>query len=378
MLARVAYIAYRRLAAPVLDRLDSEQWHEHARHALSLAERRESLLRLVERSVSPRGRFADPRLHVRLGSAGFDNPVLVGAGWDKSGVAVRGLHALGFAGVEVGTVTPRPQPGNNRPRQWMIARGVAINRLGFNSPGAHAVAANLERYRDWAVPIGVSLGKNRDTPPELAAEDHALVAARLYPYAAYFAVNVSSPNTPGLRALQDKEPLTEIVRTVNSTMDGLGGRKPLFVKVAPELSAGALLDVIEVVLDHGLTGIVAVNTTNDPSVKGRYGERWRREAGGLSGDDPVYCAMATEAVRRAYTETGGRIQIVGVGGVKDAATALEKIQAGASAVQVVTAIRGEGPTVADRINRGLAEWMEREGVRSLADAVGTLALAGAR
>ncbi|MEJ7652072.1 MAG: quinone-dependent dihydroorotate dehydrogenase [Chloroflexia bacterium] len=377
MLARVAYIAYRRLAAPVLDRLDSEQWHEHARHALSLAERRESLLRLAERSVSP-GQVRRPTTSRASRVGRLRQPRPRRRGVDKSGVAVRGLHALGFAGVEVGTVTPRPQPGNNRPRQWMIACGVAINRLGFNSPGAHAVAANLERYRGWAVPIGVSLGKNRDTPPELAAEDHALVAARLYPYAAYFAVNVSSPNTPGLRALQDKGPLTEIVRTVNSTMDGLGGRKPIFVKVAPELSAGALLDVIEVVLDNSLTGIVAVNSTNDPGVKGRYGERWGREAGGLSGDDPVYRAMATETVRRAYAETGGRIQIVGVGGVKDAATALEKIQAGASAVQVVTAIRSEGPSVADRINRGQIEWMEREGVRRLAEAVGTLALAGAR
>ncbi len=141
---------------------------------------------------------------------------------------------------------------------------------------------------------------------------------RLYDFAAYFAINVSSPNTPGLRALQDKKPLTDIVQAVNETMDSMGGRKPLFVKIAPELSPGAIDDVIEVVLDNGLTGIIATNTTVNPDIKAKYGERWRNEAGGLSGNDPDYQRMATEKVAHIYRQTKGKIDIIGVGGVKDA------------------------------------------------------------
>ncbi|MDQ3856614.1 MAG: quinone-dependent dihydroorotate dehydrogenase [Chloroflexota bacterium] len=361
---------YKAAVSPLLDRLDSETWHERARHALHYAEHSRGLLRLLEHLASPGGRFVDRRLAVELDGIQLENPVLVGAGWDKSGIAVRGLYALGFSGVEVGSVLEAAQPGNPGPRQWMVAPGVALNRLGFNSPGVEAVARNLERYRGTGIPIGISLGKNRSVPPSAAPEAHAAVASRLYDYAAYFAINVSSPNTPGLRALQDKRPLGEIVAAVNEAMDARDDRKPVFVKVAPELSDHAILDVIEVVADHGLSGIIATNSTDDPELKARYGERWRHEPGGLSGDDRRYRALSTAKVARIYAETRGRIQIIGVGGVKDAPTALEKLQAGATAVQVVTAIRGEGIAVASRINRGLAAWLDREGVGCLSEVVG--------
>jgi len=355
---------------PVLMRLDSETWHTRAREALHLAEATPFTLKLLEQFANHHRRFADERLRVVLGEIELDNPVLVGAGWDKAGRAVKALHTLGFSGVEVGTVVAHPQEGNPKPRQFMLAPGVTLNRLGFNSPGMEAVAHNLERYNESGIPIGISLGKNKEVPAEDAPHAHATVAERLYNFAAYFAINVSSPNTPGLRALQDKKPLTDIVQAVNETMDSMGGRKPLFVKIAPELSPGAIDDVIEVVLDNGLTGIIATNTTVNPDIKAKYGERWRNEAGGLSGNDPDYRRMATEKVAHIYRQTQGKIDIIGVGGVKDAQTALEKMRAGAKVVQVVTGMRGEGTAIAGRINRGIVDFMEKEGVKSVQELVG--------
>jgi len=355
---------------PALARLDSETWHTRAREALHLAEATPFTLKLVEQFADHHQRFTDGRLHVALGSVALDNPVMVGAGWDKAGRAVKALHTLGFSGVEVGTVVAYAQEGNPKPRQFMLAPGVALNRLGFNSPGMQAVAHNLERYNGSGIPVGISVGKNKEVPAEDAPQAHATVVERLYDYAAYFAINVSSPNTPGLRALQDSKPLTDIVQAVNDTMESMGGRKPLLVKIAPELSPGAIDDVIEVVLHNGLTGIIATNTTVNPDMKAKYGEHWRNEAGGLSGDDLDYRRMATEQVAHIYRQTKGKIDIIGVGGVKDAQTALEKMKAGATVVQVVTGLRGEGPALAGRINRGMVDFMEKEGVRSVQEVVG--------
>ncbi len=228
----------------------------------------------------------------------------------------------------------------------------------------------MHEYKGTGIPVGISLGKNREVPAKDAPQAHAVVAERLYEHAAYFAINVSSPNTPGLRALQDKGPLADIVQAVNAVMESMGGRKPLFVKIAPELSLEAVDDVIGVVLDHGLSGIIATNTTTDPEIKAIYGERWRTQDGGVSGDDPTFRAMATAKVAHIYRTTKGTITIIGVGGVKDAPTALEKIKAGATVVQVVTGIRGEGTTVAGRINRGIAAYMENEGVHTIRELVG--------
>src|SRR5215469_15346532 len=361
---------YKEIIDPVLMKLDSETWHTRAREALHLAEATTFTLKLLEQFADRHRRFIDARLSVVLGAVQFDNPVLVGAGWDKAGRAVKALYTLGFSGIEVGTVVVYPQEGNPKPRQFMLAPGVTLNRLGFNSPGMEAVAHNLERYKGSGIPTGISLGKNKEVPAEDAPQAHAKVAERMFEYAAYFAINVSSPNTPGLRALQDRKPLTDIVQAVNDTMGRMGGRKPLFVKIDPELSLGAIDDVIEVVLDNGLTGIIATNTTVNPDMKAKYGEHWRDEAGGLSGDDPDFRRMATEKVAHIYQQTKGKIDIIGVGGVKDVQTALEKIKAGAKVVQVVTGLRGEGTALASRINRGIVDFMEKEGVRSVQELVG--------
>lgn len=356
---------YRGLVSPALDKLDSETWHIGAREALHLSEATPFTLKLLEKFAFQRERFTDQRLKVVLGGIEFDNPLVVGAGWDKAGRAVKGLHTLGFSGVEVGSVLAYSQPGNLKPRQFMIGPGVALNRLGFNSPGVEHVAKNLERYRDSGIPIGVSLGKNKDVELKEAPEAHAIVARRLYHDAAYFVVNVSSPNTPGLRDLQDKGPLTDIVQAVNGVMDEIGGRKPTFVKIAPDLTNEAVDDVIEVVADNGLAGIIATNTTIRPDLKAKYGEQWREQAGGLSGNDVDFRRMATEKVAHIYRETGGQMEIIGIGGINDTESALEKIQAGARVVQVVTAIREVGTSLPGRINRGLADYMDREGIESL-------------
>ena len=357
--------SFQKYVTPILNRGDSETWHNRAKEALHLAEATPLTLKLLEQFAYQRQRFTSDRLHVMLGGIEYDNPLMVGAGWDKTGMAVQALHRLGFAGVEVGTVLAYPQPGNPKPRQFAIGPGVVINRLGFNSPGAPVVATNLTKYRQSGIPIGVSVGKNKDIPLAEAAQAHAMVIEAIYPHAAYIAINVSSPNTPGLRTLQDKEPLTDIIQAVNNTMDQLGGRKPVFIKIAPELTDHAINDVITVVADNNLTGIIATNTTINPSIKARYGETWQNQAGGLSGNDPAFRALSTAKIRHIYSETNGQMEIIGVGGVHDVWSVIEKIKAGATVVQIVTAIREKGPTLPGKINHELDAFLEQEGIGNL-------------
>lgn len=358
---------YKHIIRPFLDRRDSELWHVRAREALHYAEASTMTLSLLKLLADGHKRYRDERLRVVLGGVALENPILVGAGWDKAGRAVRGLYTLGFAGVEVGSVLAAPQSGNPKPRQFMLSSGVALNRLGFNSPGMEVVAQNLVRYRGSGIPIGISLGKNRDIPASQAPDLHAAVARRLYADSTYFVINVSSPNTPGLRDLQEKGALTDIAQAVNQAMDEQGARKPLFVKIAPELSLEGIDDVIEVVLHNGLTGIIATNTTSSPAIKARYGERWRNEDGGISGDDSEFRDLSTRLVGHIYRQTGGRMDIIGVGGVHDARTALEKFWAGATAVQVVTGIREEGTHLPGSINKRIVAYMEREGISTLGE-----------
>lgn len=364
---------YKNHIEPLLMSRDSETWHVRARQALHLSELSPLTLRLASLFAHKHARYVNPRLETSIGGGDvvLENPVLVGAGWDKVGNAVAGLHALGFAGAEVGTVLAQAQTGNPKPRQFMVAPGVALNRMGFNSPGMHVVARNLEHYKGKGIPIGVSIGKNKELDAEYAPGAHALAMSVLYGLGDYFVVNVSSPNTPGLRDLQQKGPLTNIVHAVHETMDFMGKRKPLFVKIAPELTKPEIDDVIDVIFLQGLAGIVAVNTSTNADIKARYGGRWANESGGISGADDAYRTLALETVRYIADQTAGVIEIIGVGGISTAAHAWEHITAGASAVQVVTAIRSEGPAVAGKINRGLIQIMDRLGVRTLKEAVGS-------
>lgn len=368
---------YKNIGSPILDRIGhSEEIHDLARYFLHLAESNPALLRITERLLVG-GRFEDERLGVILGGVesggvSLDNPVLVGAGWDETGKSVRALYRLGFAGVEVGSVLTYPQPGNEKPRQHVVAPGVTINWLGLNTPGVEVVAKNLSKYHGSGIPIGVSVAKNKGRPESEAPEAFAEVIRRIYPCAAYFALNVSCPNVAGELRLQNKDQLVDIVLAVAQTMRELGGYKPTFVKISPDIDKTVVDDFIDVALQHGLTGIIATNTTNNPDVKGKYKYRKKfpTEIGGLSGDDPDFRRMATEKVAHIFRQAGDRLQIIGVGGVKDAETALEKIRAGARVVQVVTAIRGEGPAVARKINQGLVAFMQRERIANLSEIVG--------
>jgi len=361
---------YKEIIRPILNKFDSETFHELAREFIHIAELSPITLKLLELFADKHSRFEDKRLKITLGGLELENPLIVGAGWDKAGRAVLGLWHLGFASVEVGSVLEYEQPGNPKPRLFMVSSGVAINWLAFNSPGMDIVSKNLDKYQHTNIPIGISLGLNKDVEHADAPKAYGTVAKRMYDYAGYFAINISSPNTPGLRKLQDKEHTVEIIKAVNQVMDEYGERKPLFVKIAPDLTYEAVDEILEVALDHSVTGIIASNTTINPDLKGKYGSRWRNSPGGLSGDDEDYRKMTTDMISHIYKQAGDKLDIIGVGGVKDAETALEKIKAGAKALQLVTAIRGEGTAVAGKINRGIVAYLDREEISSLDEIVG--------
>ncbi|MGI9535096.1 MAG: quinone-dependent dihydroorotate dehydrogenase [Thermodesulfobacteriota bacterium] len=357
---------YKTLIRPILDKLDSETWHNIVREVLHITEETKITLKLVEFASCSGSKLVDERLNVNLSGIELENPLFVGAGWDKSGRAVNALSAMGFAGVEIGSVVEHRQPGSVKPRQVMLNAGVCLNWLGFNSPGMRKVGYNLRKYRNSGIPIGISLGINKFVKPEDAPRANAVVADYLNEDAYYFAINVSSPNTPGLRKLQDKTQLVDIVRAVNEVTE-----KPIFVKISPELTNHAVDDVIKVVLDNGIAGIIATNTTNNPKIKSKYGPEWKNHEGGISGDDGDYRMISTIKIEHIYKQAGEELEIIGVGGVKDTESALEKIRAGAKALQIVTGLRGEGPSIANNINYGLVKYMDDEGIKSISELVGS-------
>lgn len=361
---------YKEIVRPILNKFDSETFHELARESLHFAEISPFTLKLVELFADKRKRFADPRLRTHAGGIEFENPLIVGAGWDKAGRAVAGLWHLGFAGVEVGSVLEYRQPGNPKPRLHMVSNGTAINWLGFNSPGVDVVKHNLSKYKGHPVRIGISIGMNKEVPHDESPRAHAVIAEELSEDADYLAINISSPNTPGLRKLQEKGRTVDIVHAVKEAMQKAGAERPVFVKIAPDLTYEAVDDLIEVALEHSIAGIIASNTTINPDIKAKYGDKWRNSQGGLSGNDPDYIKMTTDMIAHIYTQAGDKLDIMGVGGVHDAESALEKIMAGAKALQLVTAIRGEGSAVAGKINRGIVEFMEKEKVDHLQELVG--------
>lgn len=318
-------------------------------------------------AVSGGERIEDPRLHTEVAGLRFENPVMVGAGWDKTGGSVDGLYALGFSGTEVGSVLVHPQPGNPKPRLWTdTTHSVGLNRMGFNSSGMETVATNLDEQRRQGV-VGVSIGKNKLTPDEHAPWAHAAVAERLHDLADYFVINVASPNTPGLRSLLNREPLTNIIRAVQEVLSQKG-QKPLFVKTTIDLALADLDDVLAVCIDEGVSGVIDTNTTVDETIKTRYG--WQGKTGGVSGDDEDYRAQATERMKYITRHTKGTgLQRIGVGGVNDTDTALERIQAGAQVVQLVTGIRQRKGRVARDINSGLLERLDSDNVSNIEEYV---------
>lgn len=361
---------YKKLIFPIFTRIDPEKLQIRIKKFLHLSESNSFFLFFLQTLAYKRKRFTDRLLQVQLAGITFDNPVLVAAGWDKYGECVKALYTLGFSGVEVGSVVTYPQPGNPKPRLFMIGPGVVLNHFGFNSPGIETVAKNLAPYIGSGIPIGINIGKNKYIPNDSAAQLYTIAIRRFYECASYFVINVSSPNTKNLKDLQEKKVLTKVIHQVIQVMEQIGGRKPLFIKIAPDISQNFLDNVIEVALKNKLTGIVATNTTTNRHLKAKYGHDWEERQGGVSGDDPHFRKIANAQVAYIYTKSKRRLKIIGVGGIKDAQTAIEKIKAGASIVQVMSAIYSEGLTLPGKINEGILEYMKKEKIKSLADLVG--------
>jgi dihydroorotate dehydrogenase len=365
-------LIYRWLARPLLWLLPAELAHHVAFAALRVAHGVPG----VRRALSRRFGVDDPALRVRAFGVDFPNPLGLAAGFDKNALGYDAMGAIGFGCVEVGTVTGHAQPGNPKPRLFRLPEDRAlVNRLGFNNDGAESVARRLrvERRSGSAPPavVGVNVGKTRAVPDERATEDYVRGAERLAPLADYVVVNVSSPNTPGLRDLQSVDRLRPLLSAVRGALERAvpGRRVPLLVKIAPDLADADVDRVADLALELGLEGIIATNTTisrdglrTDPERVARLG------AGGLSGAPLAERSLAV--LRRLRARVGDRLVLVSVGGISSADDAWERVRAGATLLQLYTALIYEGPGLPRTLLRGLADRMRREGFETLADAVG--------
>ncbi|NVO86550.1 quinone-dependent dihydroorotate dehydrogenase [Hymenobacter terrestris] len=340
---------YHALVKPLLFKLDAEKAHhlvfDNLKRVHKLPGARVLLRGLYD--------FQHPNLEREVMGLPFRNPVGLAAGFDKNAELTDELGALGFGFVEIGTVTPRAQPGNPTPRLFRLpADGALINRMGFNNDGAEAVAACLRHRRDRGLIIGGNIGKNKDTPNAQAAHDYVACIEALHEVVDYFVVNVSSPNTPNLRALQEREPLIELLQQVQERNQTLPTPRPLLLKIAPDLTNTQLDDILLIARETNLSGLVATNTTI-----ARTGLTTPTDhvaalgAGGLSGR-PLR-QRATEVIRYLSRHSRGQLPIIGVGGIHSAADAREKLEAGASLLQVYSGFIYEGPRLVRQINKAL-------------------------
>jgi dihydroorotate dehydrogenase len=337
------------LLRPALFLADAE-----SAHGLSLAALR----------LAPTRRFRrEEALTQRVAGLVFPNPVGLAPGYDKNAEVCAAAFGLGFGSVEVGTVTPRPQAGNPRPRLFRLVEDRAvINRMGFNNDGMEAVAARLAKVTksDRVGPLGINIGANKDSEDRVA--DYVAAMERLAPLADYVTINISSPNTPGLRALQDKSALVDLLLRVKAAApEG----KPVFLKVAPDLEPADIDDISEVAMAQAMDALIVSNTTiTRPALKSRYSG----EAGGLSGA-PLR-DLAQQRLRDFRAATGGDLPLIGVGGIASAQDTYARIRAGASLVQLYSALVYEGPLLARKVNQGLLALLARDGFANVADAVG--------
>jgi dihydroorotate dehydrogenase len=356
-----------RALRPLLYRLDAERAHDLVFSGLTACE-----WLLVRRGRAPQP-WTHPALVQQLWNLTFPNPVGLAAGFDKDARTPHVWPLLGFGFAELGTITAEAQPGNPRPRLFRLPRDRAlINRMGFNNAGADAVAQRLARTQGHiqsSIPIGINLGKSRVTPLDAAADDYVRSLRKLFAFASYVVINVSSPNTPGLRDLQAEEQLTALLAALVRENAALAAAtrqppRPLLIKLAPDLADEALATIVQVARDGGAAGLVATNTT----IRRDGLTTPIAEAGGLSGA-PLR-ERATTVIRTLHRLAGTTLPIIGVGGIFTAADAYAKIRAGASLVQLYTGMIFEGPRLASRIAHGLVELLRRDGLAHLSDAVG--------
>lgn len=302
--------------------------------------------------------YENPSLERVVFGLNFKNPVGLAAGLDKDARLIDELALLGFGFIEIGTLTPRPQEGNIQPRLFRLPGDKAlINRMGFNNGGVEQAVYHLKK-RKSKVLIGGNIGKNKTTPNEEAIGDYLFCLDTLHPYVDYFVVNVSSPNTPNLRALQEKEPLKKLLQSVKIANDKKEKPKPILLKIAPDLTDGQLDDIIQIVQETKIDGVIATNTSIDRSLL--ENERPAADsigAGGISGK-PLK-DRSTEVIRYLSSKSGGRFPIIGVGGIFSEEDAVEKLEAGASLVQVYSGLVYEGPGIVKKIKKGLARYFRR-------------------
>lgn len=335
---------YKHIIRPLLFKCDPEKAHNLTFNLLKIG-------RCIPGVGSlQRGLFSvnDTRLEREVFGIKFKNPVGLAAGLDKDASHYRELSNLGFGFVEIGTITPKGQPGNSKKRLFrLIEDGGIINRMGFNNLGVENAIKNLKKNKTKVL-IGGNIGKNKVTPNEEAVNDYSICFEALYDYVDYFVVNVSSPNTPNLRALQDKEPLTQLLLTLQALNTKKPKQKPILLKIAPDLTNEQLLDIISIVDDSKIAGVIATNTTI-----AREGLKSvnREEIGGLSGKPLT--KRSTEVIKFLHEKGNGSFPIIGVGGIHSVADALEKLDAGASLIQLYTGFIYEGPQLIKDINKAL-------------------------
>ncbi|MED1791852.1 quinone-dependent dihydroorotate dehydrogenase [Brevibacillus nitrificans] len=346
---------------------DPEEIHEKTIHALKLVEDSapgKAIMRMVYQ-------LRNERLETNLWGLKFPNPVGLAAGFDKNAEVYHALGAMGFGFVEVGTITPQGQPGNPKPRLFRLSEHQAvINRMGFNNLGAYLASQHLIDFAYSDVPIGINIGKNKVTPNEEAASDYSKCLDMLYAYGHYFVINISSPNTPNLRDLQETESLRVLIRAVREKAAELEARgvkkKPILLKVAPDMSDEQMHDVVHAAVEEGISGIIATNTTLSREAVANHPKA--DEAGGLSGRPLT--ESSTEWVKQIYQEIGDKVPIIGVGGIYNGEDAYNKIRAGASLVQVYTGMIYQGPGIAKQINKQLLKLMARDGFTHISEVVG--------
>lgn len=361
-------VLYKKFIRPLLFIGDPEKTHEHMLALLSKMTRLEGVMEQIF-SVQ------DSRLQVKMDSLTFPNPVGLAGGFDKNGIAVRTIAGFGFGFVEIGAVTALAQPGNPKPRLYRLPEDQAlINRLGFNNEGAAAIAERLRALREndkpLKIPLGINLGRSKIVETKDAVADFVCAFDKLFSFGDFFTLNVSSPNTPQLRDLQEKNLLQGLLQAIQERNHDLAVRagvkpKPILVKIAPDMEFSQADDILEVALAEKISGLIATNATAFLRETLTSGSK---EPGGLSGK-PLK-SLATSFVRHLYRAVGGKLPIIGVGGIFTADDAYEKIKAGATAVQIYTGFVYEGPAAVKRINQGLIRLMERDGYRFIAEAVG--------
>lgn len=338
------------LIKPVFFRFAPETMHHFVTGVLKIANKVPGVS-AIQKSVF---HVNDSRLEKEVFGLKFKNPIGLGAGFDKNAAYISELENFGFGFIEIGTVTPKPQPGNDMPRMFRLVPDAGlINRMGFNNQGAEVAAENIKNLKSRGLIIGGNIGKNKVTPNEEAVNDYIKCFDALFDVVDYFVVNVSSPNTPNLRALQEKEPLKHILNALQQRNNKNGVSKPVLLKIAPDLTNDQLDDIIEIVQETGIAGVIATNTTisrdnltSNPNLV--------KETGGLSGKPLT--KRSTEVIRYLAEKSNKAFPIIGVGGIHTAEDAIEKLEAGADLLQVYTGFIYEGPAIVSKINKGLLKY----------------------